>query len=449
MVLWLAVLSKVVNVGKVKRYCNRNEVPFPAAAMAADGQGAGMIGQPPGLRQYCARIEDEFAHLPPPDAVAQAHSQRLAQRIWTEIETAGGALPFARYMELALYAPALGYYVAGARKFGADGDFVTAPELSPLFGRCIARACSDALNACGSARVLEFGAGSGAMAADLLGEWERLDTLPAEYLILEVSPELRARQRQCLQQRVPHLCARVRWLDALPEAGFDGVVLANEVLDAMPVHRFRIHAGAIEEQYVVVRDGRLSGEYRPAGAPLVAAVEHLQRDLDAPLAEGYASEISLAHGPWLKSVAACLARALVLLIDYGHGRAEYYHPQRHSGTLMCHYRHRAHEHAFAWPGLQDITAHVDFTALAEAADAAGLQVAGFTTQAHFLIGSGLDAVLAACAAENTLAQLELARQVKLLTLPGEMGERFKVMALTRNLDLSLAAFSVRDLRSRI
>jgi SAM-dependent MidA family methyltransferase len=385
--------------------------------------------------------------LPALGPEALAHSRQLEQAIREEIKAAGGAIPFARFMELALYAPGLGYYSAGALKFGAGGDFVTAPELSSVFGRCLARQCRQVLDRTGG-DILEFGAGSGALAADILKELERLGTLPERYWILEVSPDLRQRQQQTLQERAPGLRSRVQWLDRLPEQ-FHGVVLANEVLDAMPVHRFRIEQDGIHELQVAWGNDHFQWASAVATGRLRQRVEQLQDELGEPFAEGYTSEISLAHGPWINAVAQTLESGAVLLVDYGYPASEYYHPQRSAGTLMCHYRHRAHPDPFRWVGLQDITAYVDFTAVAEAAAACDLSVAGFTTQAHFLMGSGLGEIMAESDPADTQGHLELARQVKLLTLPGEMGERFKVLALTRGLTAPLMGFAVQDQRARL
>jgi SAM-dependent MidA family methyltransferase len=408
-----------------------------------------MTDQDPLSKQQIAQAEAELARLPQPDAEAAAHSERLLAHIRAQIDAAGGSLSFARFMELALYAPGLGYYVAGARKFGSAGDFVTAPEISPLFGRCVAHACAEVLAALGGGDILEFGPGRGLMAADLLLELEALECLPGTYFLLEVSPELRERQRQTLAERVPHLSDKVRWLDRLPEAGLRGVVLANEVLDAMAVERFRIDRGAVCQAYVTWRDDRLMETFAPASDQLTAAVRRIEADLGEPLADGYRSEVHLALRPWLATLADFMEQGIALLIDYGYPRREYYHPQRANGTLLCHYRHRAHDRPLTLVGLQDITAYVDFTAVAEAAVDAGLELAGFTTQAHFLIGSGLERLMTASDPGDPAAHLELARQLKVLTLPGEMGERFKVMALSRGLDLTLAGLAVRDLRGRL
>jgi len=390
-----------------------------------------------------------LSRLPEPDRDAQAHSLKLVQLIRHEIAQAGGRLAFDRYMERVLYAPGLGYYAAGARKFGQAGDFVTAPELSPLFARCLARQCSEVLAALEpGGDILEVGAGSGILAADLLLEMERLQRLPERYLILDLSPELQQRQRQTLQSRAPHLLSRVGWLTTFPEEGFSGVVLANELLDAMPVHRFRVTGGGIQEQFVEARGERfelLWGE--PATPGFAQAVETVLSGLEVE--DGFESEINLRAGPWLASLAASLDRGVVLLIDYGHSRAEYYHPARNGGTLMCHYRHRAHPDPLVYPGLQDITAHVEFTAVAEVAQAAGFQVAGYTTQAYFLMASGLDQLVAASDPDDVAGHMALVEGVKRLTLPTEMGERFKVLGLARDWSAPLRGFAMRDLRERL
>lgn len=387
---------------------------------------------------------DAAGRLPEPGPDAAAHSARLVEHIRGQIDSAGGAIPFSRFMELALYAPALGYYTAGAHKLGAGGDFVTAPELSPLFGRCVARQCAQVLEGNGG-DILEFGAGSGALAAQVLSELEALGVHPGRYRILEVSADLRARQQSLLEQRVPQWVERVEWLDGLP-ARHRGVLLANEVLDAMPVERFRIHQGRVEQAHVCWAEGGLAMAYRRAPEWLEARVRAVESALGRALEEGYTSELSASIGPWLHTLGAVLDTGAALIIDYGYPRAEYYHPQRREGTLMCHYRHRAHADPLVRVGLQDLTASVDFTLAAEAASDAGLEVAGFTTQAHFLMASGLDRIMGEADPDDTVQYLELARQAKLLTLPGEMGERFKVLGLTRGLDTPLMGFALRDLR---
>jgi len=378
------------------------------------------------------------------DTFAAEINARLQDRIRAEIAESAGLLPFDRFMELALYAPGLGYYVAGAEKFGPDGDFTTAPELSPLFGRCIANQCAEVLERIPEAEILEFGAGSGALAIQILGRLDEIDALPKRYRILEPSPELRRRQHDRIQQRLPHLIDRCEWLDGLPER-IQGIVIANEVLDAMPVHRFRLDdAGEPLEVCVGEREGAFTDVDAPIRSPgLTERIATLQADGFA-LTPGYASEINLRLAPWLSALSNVLERGLALLIDYGYSRSAYYQPDRSMGTLMCHYRHQAHEDPYRYIGLQDITAHVDFTAVAEAGLGAGFELAGFTTQAHFLIGCGIDQLLSEApdALEQTLA-------AKQLLLPTEMGERFKVMGLDKGMTESWRGFSVRDLSDRL
>jgi SAM-dependent MidA family methyltransferase len=375
-----------------------------------------------------------------------AHCARVRDRIVAEIRAGGGWLGFARYMRMALYEPGLGYYSAGARKFGAAGDFVTAPEVAPVFSRCLALQCAEVLPALGpGAVILELGAGSGVMAASLLAELQRRDRLPAEYWILDVSADLRERQHATLCGAVPALLPRVRWLDALPEA-FDGVVVANEVLDALPVDRFAIRGGEVQEVGVAEEAGVLVESERAATGPLLAAVRRIEAGLGRALPDGYRSEVNLGLAPWLAAAAQPLRRGLMLFVDYGLARAEYYAAERDRGTLLCHFRHRFHERALERPGLQDVTAWVDFTAVAEAALEAGLGIAGYTTQAHFLIGCDIAGFVADVSGLDLVERLALSRQAMVLTLPGEMGERFKTMALTRDCDTPLRGFAVRDLR---
>lgn len=374
-----------------------------------------------------------------------AHSAQLEARVREEIARAGGWISFARYMQLALYEPGLGYYSAGARKLGAAGDFVTAPEVAPVFSRCLAVQCEEVLRGLGGGDVLELGAGSGVMAADLLRELDRRGCLPERYRILDVSADLRERQRITLAAAVPRLLDRVEWLDRLPEA-FTGVVVANEVLDAMPVERFVARGGSVNALGVTAQFGRLEWSEARAPAALVDAVRAVERELGFAWPEGYASEINPALAGWLGALAASLQRGLLLFVDYGLPRREFYSAERSDGTLLCHFRHRFHDDPFARPGLQDITAWVDFTAVAEAGQAAGLDVAGYTTQAHFLIGCGLGEFVADVSDLDVVSRVNLSRQAMVLTLPGEMGERFKAIALAKGYDAPLRGFAVRDLR---
>jgi SAM-dependent MidA family methyltransferase len=370
--------------------------------------------------------------LPPPSEDARRHSDRLSQSIREEIDAAGGWISFARFMQRALYAPGLGYYVAGATKLGGDGDFVTAPEISPLFGRTLARQIAELLERT-DGNVLELGAGSGAMAADMLGELQVLDRLPRRYRILETSPQLVERQRQTLQQRQPALNDRIEWISALPE-DFDGVIVANEVLDALPVHLVAWQKEDLFERGVGWTDGFAWVERPLQPGALRGVAEAIGAEA------GYVSEIGLVAPALVRSLAAALRKGVLLLIDYGFGRREYYHPQRTQGTLMCHYRHRAHDDAFFLPGLQDLTAHVDFTAVAEAGIDAGLKLLGYTTQAQFLINSGITGLLEQHAGDAPVARIALTGGVQKLLSPAEMGDLFKVIALGRGIDGPLLGF---------
>ena len=397
----------------------------------------------------CGSPWDIPADWPVPDPQARRLSERLVRSLREQIDQSGGSICFARYMEQVLYAPGAGYYSAGLRKFGDGGDFVTAPELSPLFAPCLAPACEAAFLASGGGDILELGAGSGRMAAGLLAELERRGCPPDRYLILERSGELRERQKQTLAQQVPRLRPRVAWLDRLADSSVRGLIIANEVIDALPVHRFVYRAGQLREYRVAWNNKRFLWQEAPADDPaLCAAVEALDLDLDLP--RPYVSEINLGLKSWLSAIAAQLAGGAMLFLDYGYPRTEYYHRQRSGGTLMCHYRHRAHGNPFLLPGLQDITAFVDFTALAEAAAASGLEVSGFATQAHFLLDAGIDRLLAELDPDSGVDYLEHVRQAKLLMLPGEMGERFKALFLTRGQPAPLPpGFRTQDLRSRL
>ncbi len=386
--------------------------------------------------------------LPMPDETGQATSERLLKQIRRAIDQTARGIPFDRFMEMALYAPGLGYYIAGSRKFGEAGDFVTAPEVSPLFAQCMARQAAPVLQHLGGGDLLEFGAGSGLLAADMLAELERLGRLPDRYAILDISPELQARQRETIQRQVPHLQDRVVWLQRLPER-FDGVVVANELLDAMPVSRFRIGAEGVEESFVRWGGEGLEEHFQQTETPgFEAAVAQLMESVGA-LPVGYVSEINLRQSAWLKALAASLGRGAVILVDYGYCAREYYHPQRSEGTLMCHYRHRAHSDPFRWIGLQDITSHVDFTAAARVAIDAGFHLGGYTTQAHFLLANGLDALLADSDPADVASHMALMQGVKRLTLPSEMGERFKVLGLLKEIEMNLQGFSLRDFCERL
>ena len=382
--------------------------------------------------------------LPEPGADERAHSDRLLQLLREQIVT-HGPLPFAQYMERCLYAPGLGYYSAGSTKFGEAGDFITAPELGELFAGCVVNAVQPALAMLGEdADFLELGGGSGRFAEAALTAMVAVGTLPRHYLILEPSADLRERQREHLvAQLPPELLARVQWLERPPEQDWRGVLFANEVIDALPTTRFTLRGGEVYEEHVAL-DGekRLVRTDRPADALVAGAVRHVERDLGQPFADGYRSEILPQLPYWIQAVAGSLRAGLMLFIDYGYVRREFYLPERTDGTLMAHYRHRAHNDPLHLPGLNDLTASVDFTALAEAGNSAGFGVAAYLPQAQFLIASGLAQAfeLAHAAAPDERARYRLSQQVKRLTLPDQMGERFQAMLLARGLDmLPLAA----------
>jgi SAM-dependent MidA family methyltransferase len=376
---------------------------------------------------------------------AERHCARMQEYLREQISAGGGYLSFERFMDAALYAPGLGYYSGGAEKLGRGGDFTTAPEVSRLFGACLAVQCAEILDQLRAGAILEVGAGSGRLAADLLSRLDQMQRLPAQYLILEISADLRDRQRRFLQQSAPKYLDRVHWIDAPPDAGFDGIVIANEVLDALPVARFRWYGGRVHELGVECREGQLAWAERPAAPAMTEACCALERAAGGWDA-GYCSEYCPRLIDWTQAITRHLTRGAVLWFDYGLPRAQYYLPERRDGTLLCHFRHRAHDDPFFCPGLQDITAWVDFTRVAEASCACGFELAGFTTQAMFLAGCGIDEEMQRLAGDDRRAFARLAREARQLLLPGEMGERFKAMAWLRNLDTDLRGFCLRDLR---
>ncbi|MFA6901632.1 MAG: class I SAM-dependent methyltransferase [Gallionellaceae bacterium] len=378
-----------------------------------------------------------MSSLPLPSPEAQQHSRQLCELIHHDIALQDGWIPFSRFMELALYAPGLGYYSAGASKFGAAGDFITAPELSPLFGRTMARQLADIMTL-SAPHILELGAGSGKLALDILGELERLEQPPASYSILEVSADLRERQQALLHKHLPHLFERVQWLDVLP-AQISGAVIANEVLDALPVHLVRWSDTRLFERGVASKGSNFIWEERLPENP---ALLELTRQINVP--DDYLSEISLTARGLVSSLCERLSNGALLFIDYGFGAREYYHPQRSTGTLMCHYRHQAHDDPFFLPGLQDITAHVDFTAVAESAIDHGAHLLGYTNQAHFLINGGITELIKDISPDNLAAYIPLSAQIQKLTSPAEMGELFKVIALGKGIDAPLQNFLSGD-----
>lgn len=391
--------------------------------------------------------------VPDSDADALAHSERLRQLIREQIVGAGGTIPFSRFMEFALYAPGLGYYSAGATKFGLAGDFITAPELGTLFASSVADALAPVLRGIGAqAQWLELGGGSGAFAEVALQRLAAVDALPARYAILEPSADLRQRQRERLQQRLsPALFERVHWLDGPLQEPWEGVLFANEVIDALPTPRFVMREGEVFEEHVALDGaGNFVRAERPADALLSAAVRHVEHQRGEAFADGYRSELLPQLPYWLQAVIGGLQRGALLFIDYGYPRREYYSPQRSDGTLRAFHQHHLVEDLYARPGLQDITASVDFTALAEAGTGAGFEFAGYCSQASFLIGNGLEQHLAAAEehADDEATRYKLRQQAKHLTLPGEMGERFQAIGFQRDTVLD-AAFLVGDLSWRL
>ncbi len=382
-----------------------------------------------------------MSHLPEPTPEALIHSQQLANLIQAEIESNHGWISFARFMELALYSPGLGYYSAGTSKFGHSGDFVTAPEISSLFGRTLARQLAQILHITGG-DIIETGAGTGVLAYQILTELAKLNTLPSHYYILEVSADLQERQRTYLQQNLPHLADRIVWLNQLPST-FSGVILGNEVLDSMPVHLVAWRENGLYERGVSIQDNRFAWREQPL---TTGRLFETASKLTVP--QGYVSEINLASQGFIASLAKILQQGIILMIDYGFGESEYYHPQRSEGTLMCHYRHHAHAEPFYLPGLQDITAHVDFSAISHSGISNGLQLLGYTTQASFLLNSGLTDILSETSPDNASAYLPLANQAQKLLSPSEMGELFKVIALGKNISHGLIGFTMGD-KSRL
>ena len=383
------------------------------------------------------------ASLPEPDKLSEEHSARVREYVCAKIEQAGGQISFADYMHEILYAPGLGYYNAGSSKFGPAGDFITAPEVSSIFGTILARQVAEVLQQIDGASILEFGAGSGKLAVDMLTALEGADALPVSYQILEVSADLQARQKQRLWDALPHLMDRVQWLSELPQ-DFEGVMVANEVLDALPVERFIRHKAEVLQSCVAVQSQAFVWKTSPASERLSSAVANIEADLGEALADGYTSEVSLAAPLWVSDLAKSLKRGAVFFFDYGVSRREYYAHDRSDGWLRCHYRHRAHNNPLINPGIQDVTSWVDFSAIAGAAIENGIELLGYQTQSQFLMGGGLEIELHGFAELSLKSQLELSGQIKTLTLPGEMGENFKCLAVGRGDIDTPSAFHFAD-----
>ncbi len=384
--------------------------------------------------------------LPTPSHTAHLHSDQLTQIIRQEIKQSNGLISFARFMELALYSPGLGYYSAGQLKFGRQGDFVTAPEITDLFAQCIAAQCRQILTELKSGDILEIGAGSGVFAKDLLITLEKLNSLPEHYFILEISAELRERQHDLLSQNLPHLLSRIIWLNELPVILFNGIIIANEVMDAMPVHRFTLdrikNKTSMKEQYVTWQKDHFTWQPAPPTSELEERLTFISEDHSR--SPGYTSEINLLLPHWIQSVAHCLNKGIILLFDYGYGRSDYYHPDRNAGTLMCYYQHHRHDDPFQFIGLQDITAHVDFTSIIESASTAECTLAGYTTQAAFLLHCDLLELAQKTEINDPISRYQQTQAIKTLTLPSQMGEAIKVMALAKNYVQPLRGFTFQD-----
>ena len=393
--------------------------------------------------------------LPEPPEELKCLSEKLAAVIRAEIEQ-NGSISFSEYMEMALYEPGLGYYSAGLQKFGEGGDFITAPQLGDVFARCLAKQVEQIGDELGAYEIIEAGAGSGVLAANLLKALQD-NHPPARYRILERSAHLRQVQRETLERSVPQWMDRISWLDQPPETDWQGVFIANEVLDALTVELFccvnEDNREGVRQMRVVNGPDGFAWDQGQCPPVMEAKIQSTLASLESPPTDGYQSEINTALPAWLESVTASLHKGTALFIDYGYPRQEYYLPQRRNGTLICHYRHRAHDDPFVWPGLTDISASVDFTALAEAADSCGFEVSGYTSQTMFLLGCGLEEVIQSFQSLSEKDRVMKNIEVRKLTLPAEMGERFQVMALCRDLgeELSenLRGFTLRDLRYRL
>ena len=385
-----------------------------------------------------------------PSKVAIHHSQQLSMIIANVIKESAGSISFRQFMEMALYQPSFGYYVAGQRKLGQEGDFITAPEISPLFSQCLAEQCAQLLNTAEDINnILEFGAGSGIMASHVLLHLEFIQCLPQHYYILDLSPDLISKQKETIKKLAPHLLNKVTWISDLASLiDFKGIILANEVLDAMPVELFSITRQEVMQQRVHIKNDQFQLIAQPASATLHSEVNH-RINISTHIKDTYLSELNPNINSWLAQLSTVLHKGVILLIDYGYTRNEYYHADRHTGTLICHYQHKIHNDPLWYPGLQDITANVDFTHVAEAANDAGLTVSGFTHQASFLINCKLEQHFTKALNKNPDQSYQLAQQVRTLSLPAEMGDRFKVIALTKQFDNPLLGFKTLDIKHKL
>ena len=382
--------------------------------------------------------------FPPVSSVALANNREVINLLKQAIAKHGGRIRFDQFMEIAMFAPGLGYYDSINRIFGDEGDFVTAPEISAFFGQCLARQVHQLMANMGQTNILEFGAGSGILAQTILTELEKTDQLPHTYYIYDISPTLRGRQFGRLKRNVPHLLDRVEWLNDIPE-NFDGMIIANEVLDAMPVHRVVFYEnGNHEETYITVNDGKLVQEDGPLSSIELKNEMDIIMQLRPDIKDGYRSEINLVVKDWIERVSKMLGKGLILLIDYGCTRAEYYQPINHQGKLVCYFQHRPHDDPLLYPGIQDITTHVDFSLVADVFKQHGLRVAGYTNQGFFLAGCGLEELYQELDRSDEKKFLDESRCLERLILPNIMGEFFKAIALTKGFDEDLIGFSVSN-----
>jgi len=394
-------------------------------------------------------LSDINLSLPIPSPEAQSHSEKLSAYIKNLIDRHGGSIGFDEYMNLALYQPGLGYYSSGNQKFGSRGDFITAPQISPLFSKCLASQCLQIMDDFKEATILELGAGTGVMAKDLLLGLGEHNSLPKKYYILEVSADLKIRQQKLLKRAIPEYIDNIIWLDCLPEKKFKGLVLANEVLDALPVKRFKKESNLFKEVKVTVSDNNFCWIDTIANVELVDTLTKLEGKLSAPFPDNYHSEININLKMWLDSIQSSIEKGVILFIDYGYTMPDYYHPEKFDGNLSCYYRHRVHSDPFFYPGLQDITTSVDFTSVAHYAKKIGLNINGFTNQVYFLFGCGLDNLVPDMNSLDTKSQIKLSQELRTLTMPDEMGERFKFMALTKEYDKELLGFSKMNQKNKL
>jgi len=387
--------------------------------------------------------------LPIPDSEAKFHSQKLSKYIKQIIDEKGGSIGFDEYMNLALYQPNLGYYNSSTQKFGAEGDFVTAPQISTIFSKCLASQCTQILEDFKNPIILEIGAGTGIMAKDLLLDLEKHNSLPEKYLILEISEDLKSRQQNLLKQSIPQYIDNIIWLDSLPKKKFNGLIIANEVLDALPVKRFKKESNLFKEAKVTSINNNFHWVDTLVCDELKIFLENIERKLSKTFVEDYCSEINIGLKIWLDSVQSVMNKGVILLVDYGYSMSDYYHPSKFDGNLLCHYRHYAHNDPFFYPGLQDITASVDFTSVAEYAEEIGLNLNGYTNQTYFLFSCGLENLVPNMDLLDMRLQTEVSQELRTLIMPDEMGERFKFMALTKEYNRDLLGFSKMNQKNQL